>query len=64
MTKLVYIVSVEVSNQCAKGRVIHANITVLNGVIHVIDGLLGYVYNDIEGSLSDDNTLRYVYEQL
>ena len=49
---------VEVNNQCAKGRVIHANITVSNGVIHIVDGLLGYVYNDIYNSLDDDNELR------
>ena len=40
--------SVEVSNQCAKGRVIHANITVYNGVIHIVDGLLGYVQRHLQ----------------
>ena len=55
---MTYVLSVEVSNQCAKGRVIHANITVYNGVIHIVDGLLGYVYNDIYNSLSDDNQIR------
>ena len=48
----------EVSNQCAKGRVIHGNITVYNGVVHVIDGLLGYVYNDIVAALEEKGELR------
>ena len=44
---------VYVSNTCAQGMVTHGNITVKNGVVHIVDGLLGYVYSDAITQLHD-----------
>ena len=43
----------EVSNECAKGRVIVANVTVYNGVIHIVNGLLGFVHNNLYDAISN-----------
>ena len=48
------VTSVEISNQCAKGRVVEGNITVNNGVVHVINGLLGFVHSDLYTAIDNN----------
>ena len=52
---------VYVSNNCAQGKIIQgqSNITAANGVIHMIDGMLGFVFTDaFEEIERDSNSLR------
>jgi Fasciclin domain len=39
-------VTVYVSNNCVQAKITQGNITALNGVIHMIDHILGFVYLD------------------
>ena len=47
-----------VSNDCAQGRLSQANMTVSNGVVHMIDGILGYVFNDALEEINRDDMLE------
>ena len=38
--------AVYVSNNCVQAKITKANMTMLNGVVHMIDNLLGFVYMD------------------
>ena len=35
-----------------------ANVTVNNGVVHFVDGLLGYIYNDAIDMIQEDDEIR------
>ncbi|KAK2193313.1 hypothetical protein NP493_15g00024 [Ridgeia piscesae] len=55
---------VYVSNTCAQGLVTHGNITVSNGVVHIVDGLLGYVYSDAITLLHDQRKYQWFYSHV
>ena len=37
---------------------VFANRTVLNGVVHLVDGLLGYIYNDALDMIKEDKRVE------
>ena len=41
------------------GVPVYPNLTVNNGVIHIIDNLLGYIYNDAYEMIKEDEDIRY-----
>lgn len=55
---LIKIVTVYVRNTCAGGKIIKGNITVTNGVVHILDSLLVFTYNDVMGKLIEDAELK------
>ena len=51
---LVLFVAVSVSSGDVTAQIVRGNITVANGVIHVIDRLLGFVYNSALEQIQQD----------
>ncbi|KAI0207770.1 hypothetical protein LSAT2_007593 [Lamellibrachia satsuma] len=56
--------NVYASNTCAQGMVTHGNITVKNGVVHIVDDLLGYVYSDAITQLHDQTQYQWFYSHV
>jgi len=51
-------ITVFVSHNCVQARITEANITATNGVIHVIDTLLGFTYNDLYTEMKSNIDLQ------
>lgn len=55
---------VNIKNDCVSANIISSNITVTNGVVHVIDGLLGWVSTDAWTELREISKYRSVQRPL
>ena len=54
VTAHILFVAVSVSSGDVTAQIVRGNITVANGVIHVIDRLLGFVYNSALEQIQQD----------
>lgn len=50
-----------IKNTCASANLIAPNITCTNGPVHIIDNLLGFVYNDGITELKENYKYRFVF---
>ena len=57
--KLSGYISVYVSNNCGRAKVTKANITATNGVVYMIDNIIGYIVNDLYMNIQRDNGITY-----
>lgn len=48
--------SVYVNSDGVSAAIIEGNITVSNGVVHIVDQLLGFVYNNIREQIQQEST--------
>ncbi|ELU04454.1 hypothetical protein CAPTEDRAFT_227252 [Capitella teleta] len=55
---------VNIKNDCVSANIISSNITVTNGVVHVIDGLLGWVSTDAWTELREISKYRQFYNHV
>lgn len=56
---VVSLLSVYVNSDGVSAAIIEGNITVSNGVVHIVDQLLGFVYNNIREQIQQEST--YVF---
>ena len=55
---IIIIISVYISNNKVRARIVEPNIPVANGVIHVIDDLLFYIYRNLKQKIEVIPNLR------
>lgn len=53
---VVSLLSVYVNSDGVSAAIIEGNITVSNGVVHIVDQLLGFVYNNIREQIQQEST--------
>lgn len=51
-----FLLAVYVNSDGVSAAIIEGNITVSNGVVHVVDQLLGFVYNNIREQIQQEST--------
>ena len=51
------VLTVYVSQSCGQVTVVQANITTSNAVIYIVDGFLGFIYNDLYTELMTQSDL-------